>query len=75
MAKIILEFDSNEDWNEAQIAINANKLQSVIWNLDQQLRKFYKYESKETIGTEECRELLRSMLENEGLNFEHEIFN
>lgn len=75
MAKIILEYDSIEDWIEAQTAINSGKLLSIITDFDQKLRSLYKYENTETIGTEKARDLLRETMEENGINFDHEIFN
>lgn len=74
MAKIILEFDSNDDWIESQIAINAGKLQGIIWDLDQKFRSLYKYEGVETIGTSDVRKLLGEIMNEHGINFDHEIF-
>lgn len=75
MSKVVLEFNGNEDHVEMLTAVNAGKLQSIIWDLDQRLRQMYKYDGIETIGTEECRDLLKEIMNNNGINFEHEIFS
>lgn len=75
MSEIVLKFDSNEEWTEAMTAVNARKLTSIIWEFDQKFRQLYKYEGKETIGTDECRKLLREIMDDNGITFEHEIFN
>jgi hypothetical protein len=43
MAKIILEFDSIEESEEAQTALNASKWKNAMWELDQYYRGIYKY--------------------------------
>jgi hypothetical protein len=43
MAKIILEFDSIEEFEEAVTAINAGKWKSAMFELDQKLRSTTKY--------------------------------
>ena len=43
MGKIILEFDSVEDAQAAQAALDGNKWKMAMWDLDQQLRKTTKY--------------------------------
>jgi len=43
MPKAILEFDLNEDQYEFEQAVNASKYRSVLWDLDQYLRKYIKY--------------------------------
>ena len=43
MGKIILEFDSVEDAQAAQTALDGNKWKMAMWDLDQQLRNTTKY--------------------------------
>jgi hypothetical protein len=45
MAKIILEFDSCEEEDEARTALDGYKWKLAIWDLDQKLRGVVKYES------------------------------
>lgn len=41
--KAILEYNLPEDQHEYDIAIQANKTQSFLWDFSQQLRSWYKY--------------------------------
>lgn len=78
MGKIILEFDSNEEKDDARVALDGYKWRGVIWDLDQKLREITKYgyiDKKE--ATEEERELadklrttLREILEEWNLNLD-----
>jgi hypothetical protein len=45
MAKIILEFDSVEEQDEARTALDGYKWKLAVWDLDQKLRGVVKYES------------------------------
>ena len=45
MAKIILEFDSCEEENDARTALDGYKWKLAIWDIDQKLRGVVKYES------------------------------
>ena len=38
MGKIILEFDSNEEKDDARTALDAYKWRGVVWDLDQYFR-------------------------------------
>lgn len=76
--KAILEFDLDncDDKTEHNLCINANKLQLIIWDLDQWLRDNYKYDKGE-IGVKESdivRTKLREIMNEYSLTFEHEIF-
>ena len=41
--KAILEFNLPDDHNEYQVATQAPKVQSFLWDFSQQLRSWYKY--------------------------------
>ena len=43
MGKIILEFDSEEESNDARTALDGHKWKSVVWDLDQELRSTVKH--------------------------------
>ena len=43
MGKIILEFDSNEESQEARVALDAMKWKMAMWDLDQKLRATTKH--------------------------------
>jgi hypothetical protein len=78
MGKIILEFDSNEEKDDARVALDGYRWRGVVWDLDQKLREITKYgyvDKKE--ATEEERELadklrttLREILEEWNLNLD-----
>ena len=78
MGKIILEFDSYEEKDEARTALDAYKWKGAVWDLDQKLREIAKYGYVGKIeATEEERELaeklrttLREILEEFNLNLD-----
>ena len=78
MGKIILEFDSYEEKDEARTALDAYKWKGAVWDLDQKLREITKYGYVGKVeATEEERELaeklrttLREILEEFNLNLE-----
>ena len=43
MGKIILEFDSQEEANDARTALDGSKWKFAMWELDQKLRSTTKY--------------------------------
>ena len=78
MGKIILEFDSVEESQEARVAMDAMKWKIAMWDLDQQLRSTTKYEAsilssseraddKEMEIAEKYREVIRNILNDHGL--------
>jgi hypothetical protein len=79
MGKIILEFDSVEEAQAAQVAIDGYKWKLAMWDLDQQLRQTTKYavsvihkeseapEFEQDIA-EKYREIIRDIIEGYGLN-------
>jgi len=73
MAKVILEFDPNEDRAEMESALNGWKWQMVVWEFDQHMRSIYKYEDNHTGEVydmlEKLRNELRVMLSDQGLTF------
>lgn len=82
MGKIILEFDSIEESQDARVAIDAMKWKMSVWDLDQKLRDTTKYGSsvldKETatkkdleteyLIAEKYRELIREILDGYSLS-------
>jgi len=75
MAKIILEFDSNEEYEEALNAINAGRWKSAMFDLDQRLRSTTKYgesivernkqaTDQEIETVEAVRELIKNILDD-----------
>ena len=78
MGKIILEFDSNEEKDDARVALDAYKWKGAVWDLDQKLREITKYGYVGKVeATEQERELaeklrttLREILEEFNLNLD-----
>jgi len=82
MGKIILEFNSEEESNDARTALDGQRWKTVMWELDQKLRQTTKYgvsvihsESQapgfEQDIAEKYREIIREMLSNSGLELEN----
>lgn len=79
MGKIILEFDSFEEAEDARTALDGNKWKLAMYDLDQQLRKTTKYGESVLNHTratdleieiaEKYREKLREIVDGYGLNF------
>lgn len=80
MSKVILEFDSVEESEEIQDALNGWRWKNAMWDLDQNLRNTTKYgqsilDGKEEASSEEqdiaerYRELIREILEDNKLYF------
>ena len=80
MAKVILEFDSIEDQDDIQSAINGYKWKLAMWDLDQELRATTKYGKSHINNTEACsvedavaeryRDMIREILSGYGLMLE-----
>ena len=79
MGKIILEFDSVEESQEAATALDGWKWKMAMWDLDQKLRTVTKYAvslsnpsqeatSEEIDFAEKIREELRGILNEHNLN-------
>lgn len=78
MGKIILEFDSDEDAEDARTALDGSRWKIAMWDLDQELRKIVKYgqfdgreaTSEEVEGADKLRQKLREILEEYNLNLD-----
>lgn len=78
MGKIILEFDSDEEREDARTALDAYKWKGAVWDLDQKLREITKYgfvDKKEATDqeidlAEKLRKDLREILEDYNLNLD-----
>jgi hypothetical protein len=78
VGKIILEFDSDEEKDEARMALDGYKWRGIVWDLDQELRKITKYgymgnreaTTEEVEAAEKLREELRRLLEEWNLNLD-----
>jgi len=74
MAKVILEFDPNEDRDDMESAINGWKWKMLVWDLDQHLRSELKYNQKITgeiyEALEKVREHLHALKNESGLTLD-----
>jgi hypothetical protein len=81
MGKIILEFDSNEEAEEARTAVHASDWKDSMWELDQALRNVTKYgasllmpnaeaNATEIEVCEVIRDRIREILSENGLHLE-----
>lgn len=78
MGKIILEFDSFEEQDDARVALDGYKWKIAMWDLDQELRSITKYgtiDNREATEAErdmadKIRETIRETLNNYNLNLE-----
>ena len=76
--KITLEFDSEEEGNDARVALDGYKWKLAMWDLDQELRGITKYgaiDNREATEAErdiadKIRESIRETLNNYNLNLE-----
>lgn len=81
MAKVILEFDSIEEAQDIQDALDGTKWKLAMWDLDQQLRGTTKYgasildpsnhasEEEQKIA-EKYREIIRDTMNSYNLNLD-----
>jgi hypothetical protein len=72
MGKIILEFDSIEEQEEARSAIDGSKWKFAMWELDQYYRGIYKYSEvgSEIEEAERVRDKIREILSDSNLMLE-----
>ena len=73
MGKIIFEFDSVEEADDAKIALDGSKWKFAMWELDQKLRskvKYGGYSDEETEFAEKLREELREILNSYNLKLD-----
>jgi hypothetical protein len=74
MGKIILEFDSIEEAEDAREALDGYKWKMTVWDIDQYLRSEIKYNEKlsslEYQYAEKLREEIRIIINNYNLNLE-----
>jgi hypothetical protein len=78
MAKIILEFNSEEEANDARTALDGYKWKLAMWDLDQKLRSTTKYaiiDNREATPEEQdmadkVRDFIRDILNDYNLNLD-----
>ena len=63
MGKIILEFNSEEESNDARTALDGYKWKAAMWELDQKLRNTTKYSESVIDGEPQASELERDIAE------------
>ena len=63
MGKIILEFDSQEEAEDAKIASDGWRWKHTMWELDQKLRNTTKYSESVIDGEPQASELERDIAE------------
>lgn len=79
MGKIILEFDSFEEKEDARDALDGYKWKLAVWDIDQELRSIVKYgyyKNREVTEDERnfaegMREQIRSILDGYGVMLDH----
>jgi len=73
--KAILEFNLPEENIEFEMAVNASKMHSVLWQMDQWLRAQYKYMSDAEYNEaaydayEKSRQQLLNFMSEDGITF------
>jgi len=73
--KAILEFNLPEENIEFEMAVNASKMHSVLWQMDQWLRAQYKYMSDAEYSEaaydayEKSRQQLLNLMSEDGITF------
>ena len=71
----ILKFNLPEDYTEFEMATKGSDMHSALWEMDQWLRAQYKYMPDEEYSEdryrtyEECREQLRTIIQEHNINF------
>ncbi len=74
MGKVILEFDSFEEKDEIEMAINGYKYRLVLWDLDQYLRSETKYnenlDEKTWDAYDSIRDKIRSLMSEQTISFD-----
>ena len=78
MGKIIMEFDSVEEQDDARVALDGYKWKMAMWELDQELRKVTKYQAidhreattEERDMADKIRDSIRDILNKSNLNLE-----
>jgi hypothetical protein len=72
MGKVIIEYDTVEEAEDIQNAINGWKWKAAMWDLDQMLRGYVKYDENlsedKYDAYDKVRELIRETLADYGLN-------
>jgi len=74
MGKVILEFDSFEEKDDIDMAINGYKYRLVLWDLDQHLRSETKYndnlDDKTYEAYDNVRNKIREIMHENNITFD-----
>jgi len=75
MAKVTIEFDTNEEREDMESAINGWKWKMLVWDLDQHLRSELKYNADNLTeeaykALEKFREKLHELKSESGLSLD-----
>ena len=72
MGKVTIEYDTVEEADDIQCALNGYKWKLAMWDLDQMLRGYIKYDGNLSEDKHDAfvkvRELIRETLTDYGLN-------
>jgi hypothetical protein len=60
--KVTIEFDGIEEFDDINDALNGYKWKSVVWDLDQELRRYLKYDDTIDEKTYDVVEKIRGFL-------------
>ena len=75
MGKVIIEYDTVEEAEDIENALNGYKWKLAMWDLDQMLRGYVKYDENLSEDKYDAyvkvRELIREALADYGLNINH----
>jgi hypothetical protein len=70
--KVVIEFDGIEERNDLNDALNGYKWKMIVWDMDQELRRYIKYDDKLNDQAQEIveklREYLRDTINEHGVN-------
>jgi len=70
--KVVIEFDGIEERNDLNDALNGYKWKMIVWDMDQELRRYIKYDDKLNDQAQEIveklREYLRHTINEHGVN-------
>lgn len=75
--KITYEFDTDKDNYDMQELTRVQKafdMAYALWDIDEAIRKWYKYDEREAIPVDEIRETFVDILQNHYIDLE-EVFS
>jgi len=66
----LIKFNLPEERNELTLAVNGPKYWSALWDFKEQIRNWYKYQDRETIGIEELRDAWLKILSDNNVDLD-----